>query len=112
MQMLAIAAEILALATTLVGTDIAISAKDTKKRNGYIGPPKRARESDLLPVPYFHRSVEPVVFTLPQELNQLALYQTKEVYDSLFQASWQTMETFGRRKGVQMGMISVLHTWG
>lgn len=67
----------------------------------------QAREPDLLPVRYFH-----VVFTLPQELNQLALYQTKEVYDSLFQASWQTMETFGKKKGVQMGMISVLHTWG
>ena len=67
----------------------------------------QARESDLLPVPYFH-----VVFTLPQELNQLTLYQTKEVYDSLFQASWQTIETFGKKKGVQMGMISVLHTWG
>lgn len=67
----------------------------------------QARESELLPVPYFH-----VVFTLPQELNQLALYESKEVYDALFRASWQTMETFGRRKGVQMGMISVLHTWG
>jgi len=67
----------------------------------------QARESDLLPVPYFH-----AVFTLPQKLNQLALYQTKEVYDSLFQASWQTIETFGKKKGVQMGMISVLHTWG
>ncbi len=71
-----------------------------------------ARESDLLPVPYFHRSVGSVVFTLPQELNPLTLYQTKEVYDSLFQASWQTIETFGKKKGVQMGMISVLHSWG
>jgi hypothetical protein len=85
--MLAIAVEILLSVIILVETDIAISAKDIKKRNGYIGLPKRARESDLLPVPYFHRSVEPFVFTLPQELNQLTLYQTKEVYDSLFQAS-------------------------
>ena len=32
------------------------------------------REAELLPVPYFH-----VVFTLPDTLNQLALYQPKAV---------------------------------
>ena len=67
----------------------------------------QAREADLLPVPYFH-----VVFTLPSELNQLAVHQPKEVYDSLFGAAWQTLATFGKYKGLQMGMIAVLHTWG
>lgn len=67
----------------------------------------QAREADLLPVPYFH-----VVFTLPDALNKLALYKPKEVYDALFAACWQTIETFGQKKGVQMGMITVLHTWG
>ncbi len=67
----------------------------------------QAREADLLPVPYFH-----VVFTLPSELNEQALHKPKEVYDSLFAASWQTLETFGKKKGLQLGMITVLHTWG
>lgn len=67
----------------------------------------QAREADLLPVPYFH-----VVFTLPSELNPLALHQPKAVYDALFGAAWQTLATFGKNKGLQMGMISVLHTWG
>jgi Putative transposase len=60
-----------------------------------------------LPVPYFH-----VVFTLPSELNPLALHHPKAVYDVLFGATWQTLETFGKQKGLQMGMIAVLHTWG
>ena len=67
----------------------------------------QAREADLLPVPYFH-----VVFTLPDALNGLALAHPKLVYDSLFGAAWQSLETFGMNKGLQMGMISVLHTWG
>lgn len=67
-----------------------------------------ARESELLPVPYFH-----VVFTLPSELNQLAMHRPKEVYDSLFEAAWSTLNQFGRQNnGIQSGMIAVLHTWG
>ena len=41
-----------------------------------------ARESELLPVPYFH-----IVFTLPSELNQVALYEPKILYDILFKVS-------------------------
>ena len=67
----------------------------------------QAREADLLPVPYFH-----VVFTLPDALNQLALHQPKEVYDALFSASWGVVAVFAKKKGVQMGMIAILHTWG
>ena len=91
--------------TILAATATALSVKATSEKNGYIGPPKRAREADLLPVPYFH-----VVFTLPSELNPLALHQPKAVYDSLFGAVWQTLETFGKQKGLQMGMMQ--HTWG
>ncbi len=68
------------------------------------------REEELLPVPYFH-----VVFTLPDLLNRLALYQSKSVYDALFEAAWGTVNAFGKDKkhlGVQTGMISILHTWG
>jgi hypothetical protein len=68
------------------------------------------REEDLLPVPYFH-----IVFTLPDTLNSLAMYKPKAVYDSLFAAAWQTIETFGKdakHLGAQTGMICILHTWG
>ena len=67
----------------------------------------QAREKELLPVPYFH-----VVFTLPDTLNSLAIHQPKLVYDSLFAASQHTLFAFGNNKGLQMGMIGVLHTWG
>lgn len=69
-----------------------------------------ARAEDLLPVPYFH-----VVFTLPAELNRLAMCEPKAVYDSLFAAAWSTLKTFGhdpKHLGAQTGMICILHTWG
>ena len=68
------------------------------------------RQLDLLPVKYFH-----LVFTLPSELNTLAMHQPKIVYDSLFEAAWQTLDTFGkdhRNLGAKTGMVSILHTWG
>lgn len=65
------------------------------------------RICELLPVPYFH-----VVFTIPDLLNPLALHQPAEVYDLLFKATWDTLQTFGNNKGLKMGMISILHTWG
>ena len=65
------------------------------------------RTADLLPVPYFH-----VVFTLPDTLNRLALYQPTVVYDALFKAAWQTIHQFATTKGLQAGMICILHTWG
>ena len=69
-----------------------------------------SRETELLPVPYFH-----VVFTLPDTLNSLALYKPKEIYDALFEAAWDTIHTFGKdhkHLGAATGMISILHTWG
>ena len=67
----------------------------------------QARATELLPVPYFH-----VVFTLPDSINSLAMHQPKLVYDTLFEAAWETLKAFGKNKDMQMGMISVLHTWG
>ena len=66
-----------------------------------------ARSTELLPVPYFH-----VVFTLPNSINSLAIHQPKIVYDILFEATWETLQQFGKAKELQMGMIAVLHTWG
>lgn len=65
------------------------------------------READLLPCSYYH-----LVFTLPSELNPLALHQPRLVYDALFTAVWQTLQQFGNNEGIQLGMIAVLHTWG
>lgn len=70
----------------------------------------QSRESELLNVPYFH-----VVFTLPSELNPIALKHPKAVYNTLFKAAWATLEQFGsnpKHLGARMGMIAVLHTWG
>ncbi|WP_426092998.1 IS91 family transposase, partial [Flavobacterium sp. DSR3-2] len=67
----------------------------------------QARSTELLPVPYFH-----LVFTLPDSINFLAIYQLKIVYDTLFEATWETLQRFGKAKQMQMGMIAVLHTWG
>ena len=74
-----------------------------KNRDNWI----KAREGELLPVPYFH-----VVFTLPECLNALAIHNPKLVYGLLFEAVWETLAQFGKNKGVQMGMIAILHTWG
>ena len=70
----------------------------------------RAREDELLNVPYFH-----VVFTLPIEFNTYALSHGKIVYGSLFKAAWQTLQQFGdnpKHLGGKMGMIAILHSWG
>ena len=64
-----------------------------------------ARESELLPVPYFH-----VVFTLPKELNRLAIHKPKIIYDTIFRAAWETIEAFAGKNN-KAGMISILHTW-
>lgn len=70
----------------------------------------QARQSELLPVPYFH-----VVFTLPDTLNALCLHKDKELYNLLFQSAWHVLNTFGHDHkwlGAQTGMIAILHTWG
>lgn len=70
----------------------------------------QAREAELLPVPYFH-----VVFTLPDTLNRLCMYQPKLMYDLLFKITWEVLNSFGHDHkwlGAQTGMISILHTWG
>ena len=58
------------------------------------------REGELLPCTYYH-----VVFTLPHELNPLALHDPKLVYNALFASAWKTLNQFGRQAGVQLGMV-------
>lgn len=70
----------------------------------------QAREKELLPIAYFH-----VVFTLPSELNGFCMQYPKIMYASLFDAVWDTINTFAkdeRHLGAVTGMISILHTWG
>lgn len=69
-----------------------------------------ARTQDLLPCTYFH-----VVFTLPEQINPFCLQYPGGVYDILFTASKDTVEAFSKDPkylGAQLGMISLLHTWG
>lgn len=69
-----------------------------------------ARKQDLLPIQYFH-----VVFTIPDELNPIALRNQKVIYNTLFQSvSEALMEIARDRKhlGAEIGFISILHTWG
>ena len=69
-----------------------------------------ARAAELLPVDYAH-----VVFTLPHQLNPLALRRPRLVYDLLFHAASETLHEFARdprHLGAEPGILAVLHTWG
>lgn len=69
-----------------------------------------ARERELVATSYFH-----VVFTVPHELNVLALDNPRMFYDLLFTASAQTLLKVARdpkHLGAEIGVISILHTWG
>jgi hypothetical protein len=68
------------------------------------------RESEVLPVRYFH-----VVFTVPHQLNPIMKQYPKIMYGLLFKTAWKTIRTLAydpKWLGAQTGMISVLHTWG
>jgi hypothetical protein len=70
----------------------------------------QAREAELLPTAYFH-----VVFTLPEALNRLCLFEPEKVYNILFSTAWSVMKSFAatpEHLGAETGMIAVLHTWG
>ena len=69
-----------------------------------------ARQHDLLDSSYFH-----VVFTVPHELNVLALENPSLFYDLLFTASAQTLleiASDAKHLGAEIGVIAILHTWG
>ena len=70
----------------------------------------RAREAELLPVPYFH-----VVFTLPPEVASLACANPRVVYDILFRSAAGALTTVAadpKHLGANIGFVAVLHTWG
>lgn len=66
--------------------------------------------SELLPVPYFH-----VVFTMPPDVASVAMQNQDIVYDILFRAAAQTLQTIAKTPkhlGAEIGLLAVLHTWG
>ncbi len=69
-----------------------------------------SRLNDLLPVPYYH-----IVFTLPDAIFPMCLFNQKIIYKLLFDASSETLLTFGRDEkwiGSEPGFFGILHTWG
>jgi predicted Zn-ribbon and HTH transcriptional regulator len=68
------------------------------------------RHAELLPVEYFH-----VVFTLPEPLAKFSLQNKQEIYNLLFRATAETLETIAadpQHLGAQIGFFCILHTWG
>jgi hypothetical protein len=68
------------------------------------------RKAELLPTAYFH-----VVFTLPESIAAIAFYNKEAVYEILFRATAQTLQTIAadpQRLGVTLGFFCVLHSWG
>jgi len=61
-----------------------------------------------LPVKHYH-----IVFTMPHQLNKIALYNDRMYYELLFAAVWNTLRSFGYTHfGAETGAVCVLHTWG
>ena len=69
-----------------------------------------ARQRELQDTSYFH-----VVFTVPHDLNGLALENPRLFYDLLFTAAAQTLleiASDAKHLGAEIGVIAILHTWG
>jgi hypothetical protein len=68
------------------------------------------RQAELLECEYFH-----VVFTLPAELAALALQNKRQMYDLLFRATADTLQSIAadpQHLGAQIGFFCILHSWG
>jgi len=66
------------------------------------------RMRDALQVKHFH-----IVFTVPDELNEICQLSSKAFYEAQFDCVWDTLHSFGySHYGVETGAICVLHTWG
>ena len=68
------------------------------------------RSKSLLPTHYFH-----MVFTIPEQLNSLILFNQKELYSILFSSVSETLLELAKDKkylNADIGFTTVLHTWG
>lgn len=69
-----------------------------------------ARLNELMPIPYYH-----AVFTLPNMIFPLCMYNQRLTYDLLFESAAETLKAFGRDPrwlGAEIGFYGILHTWG
>jgi len=69
-----------------------------------------SRQAELLPVEYFH-----VVFTLPEQVAQIAFYNKETVYNILFRATANTLLSIAgdpKHLGAGLGFFAILHTCG
>ena len=86
------------------------TAPSARRRRASVG--SRHGNASCLETNYFH-----VVFTVPHELNVLALENPRCFYDLLFAASfrtpcWKWRRSDPKRLGAEIGVIAILHTWG
>lgn len=68
------------------------------------------RSKSLLPTQYFH-----IVFTVPEQLNSLILFNQKELYSIFFTSVSETLIELAKDKkylNADIGFTSILHTWG
>lgn len=81
-----------------------------KCQNGKRAEWVERRRAELLPIEYFH-----VVFTIPEQLNGVALQNKATIYKLLFDVSAETLQTLAadpKHLGARIGFFSILHTWG
>ena len=66
------------------------------------------RLAELLPVSYFH-----CIFTLPHEINDLASYNQRLIYNLLFRSAADTLLKLSKKyHDAVPAIIATLHTWG
>ena len=68
------------------------------------------RSKSLLPTHYFH-----IVFTVPEQLNSLILFNQKELYSIFFSSVSETLIELAKDKkylNADIGFTSILHPWG
>ena len=69
-----------------------------------------ARKEEVLNIKYYH-----IVFTIPNEIYEIAIQNQNIVYKILFKASAETLQELAEDKkylGGEIGFFSILHTWG
>jgi len=68
------------------------------------------RSKSLLPTHHFH-----MVFTVPEQLNSLILFNQKEMYSIFFTSVSETLIELAKDKkylNADIGFTTILHTWG
>lgn len=68
------------------------------------------RSKSLLPTHYFH-----MVFTVPEQLNSLILFNQKEMYSIFFTSVSETLIELAKDEkylNADIGFTTILHTWG